>query len=152
MFDQDQQKYLEVIITTSDGSDLEGKLLCGLNGTIDSALNTDNQFIKLKDEDGDISFLSKIHIAKISHKKSNNQSVPKLKVNNLKASNWTEILDVRYQSSPVEVKNAYHILAKRYHPDLFTIDMPLEVKEYANTMLSRINLAYEQYKLFKQAA
>ena len=152
MFSQDQQKYADVIITTTDGSEIEGRLLCGMSGSIDSALDTDSQFVQLKDEHNDTSFIAKTHIARLAPKKSDHQTMPVLNVNMGKTGNWSEILGVDRSSTPEQVKEAYHNLAKAYHPDMFSIDMPLEIKNYASTMLSRFNVAYEQYKSFKQAA
>ncbi len=152
MFSQDQDKYADVIITTTDGSEIEGRLLCGMSGLIDSALNTDHQFVQLKDQHNDTSFIAKTYIARLAPKKSAHQTMPVLNVNMGKAGNWSEILGVDRNSTPEEVKQAYHNLAKAYHPDMFSIDMPLEIKNYASTMLSRFNVAYEQYKSFGQAA
>ena len=152
MFTQDQQKKVEVIVTTTDGIELEGKLICGLSGLVDAVLNNESQFIQLVHEDGESTFLSKRQIIKLLPKKSQNQSIPKLKVSDNIGGNWAEILGVGYSANSEQVKQAYHNLAKSYHPDLFSIDMPLEVKQYASTMLSRINVAYEQYKSLKKAA
>ena len=153
MFSQDQdEKQINVVVKIVDGTELSGKMMCGLSGSIASTLNKEGNFIELQDNDNQVVFVSKGQIATIEPASNSEQGLPKLKVNNLKASNWTEILGVGFQSTSAEVKEAYHSLAKRYHPDLFTIDMPLEVKEYANSMLSRINLAYEHYKTIKQAA
>ncbi len=152
MFSQDQQKQVSVIITTVDGSEVEGQLLCGMSGLIESALNSEGQFVQLKDEHNDTTFIAKTHIAKLSPKKSSHQKLPELNRNLGKPGNWSEILGVDRNATPEQVKNAYHNLAKAYHPDVFSIDMPLEIKNYASTMLSRFNIAYEQYKSIKQAA
>ncbi len=152
MFSQDQQKTVDVIVSVADGIELEGKLVCGLSGLIEAVLNNESQFIELLNDDGETTFLSKKHIIKLVPKKSKIQTRPKLKVSDNIGGNWAEILGVGYDATSQEVKQSYHELAKSYHPDLFSIDMPLEVKQYASTMLSRINVAYEQYKSFKKAA
>jgi len=152
MFSQDQQKTVEVIVSTSDGVELNGKLICGLSGQIEAVLNNESQFVEIVSEDGENTFLSKKHIIKLQPKKSKTQTRPKLKVSDNIGGNWAEILGVGYDADSLEVKQAYHALAKAYHPDMFSIDMPIEVKQYASTMLSRINIAYEQYKSFKKAA
>jgi len=152
MFTQDQQKKVEVIVTTIDGIEHEGKLICGLSGVVDVVLNNESQFIQLMHDDEETTFISKRQIIKLLPKKSQNQSIPKLKANDNMRGNWAEILGVGHSATSEQVKQAYHALAKSYHPDLFSIDMPIEVKQYASKMLSRINVAYEQYKSFKQAA
>jgi len=152
MFSQDQQKQVSVIIKMNDGTELSGQMSCGLSGSIDSALNNDSQFVQLVDENNETNFISKRSIMKLAPKKSAQQTMPKLMVDNAQTGNWSDVLSVSISATPQEVKHAYHELAKAYHPDLFSIDMPIEVKQYASTMLSRINIAYEQYKAFKRAA
>ena len=152
MFSQGQQKQVSVVITMNDGTELSGKMSCGLSGSIDSSLNNDSQFVQLADENNETNFISKRSIMKLAPKKSAQQTMPKLKVDNAQTGNWSDVLGVTISATPEEVKHAYHDLAKAYHPDLFTIDMPLEVKQYASSMLTKINIAYEQYKAFKKAA
>lgn len=152
MFTEDQHKTVDVIVTTTDGVEFEGKLICGLSGLVEAVLNNENPFIQLICEEGESLFLSKRQIIRLVPKKSKNQSLPKLKVHDNIGGNWAEILGVSHSSTAQEVKQAYHELAKSYHPDMFSIDMPLEIKQYAGTMLSRINIAYEQFKSLKKAA
>ncbi len=147
-----EEKPVEVVIKVVDGTQLSGKMVCGLSGSIAATLNNEGNFIELRGVENQVVFVSKNQIGTIEPATNAKQGLPKLKVDDVKTSNWTEILDVGFQATPAEVKEAYHTLAKRYHPDMFTIDMPVEVKEYANAMLSRINLAYDYYKSSKQAA
>ncbi len=152
MFSQDQQKHVNVIITTVDGLDVEGKLLCGLTGVVEAALNNDSQFVQLSDDNNAVSFIAKTHIAKVVPQKNSTQTMPKLNAGAKKIGNWARVLDVPEHATSDEVKQAYYELAKMYHPDLFSLEMPLEIKQYASEMLSRINIAYEQYRSIKKAA
>ena len=55
--------------------------------------------------------------------------------------------DVQAYVHPDEVRQAYHKMARLYHPDrIASYELPDEVKEYARAMLVRINLAFEQLR------
>jgi len=53
--------------------------------------------------------------------------------------NYYRILDVALAADQAEIKHAYRVLAKRYHPDR----VPRERREWARTQMARINAAYE---------
>lgn len=53
-----------------------------------------------------------------------------------------KILGVDYAASDAEVKRAYHLLARKYHPDNYASDP--EAGELANRKMREINAAYEQ--------
>ena len=53
-----------------------------------------------------------------------------------------KILDVDYEASDSEIKKAYHVLARKYHPDNFASDP--KMGEIANRKMREINAAYEQ--------
>lgn len=153
MFSQDQEnKQVDVIVRVADGTELQGKLVCGLSGSINSALNKEGAFIELHDKDNKVVFIAKLQIATVEPAKNAEQVLPKLKAAHLKSGNWTQILGVGHNATAEEAKDAYHKLAKQYHPDKFALDTPLEIKQYASEMLSRINVAYDQFICLKQAA
>ena len=55
------------------------------------------------------------------------------------------VLQVSKEASPEEIRQAYHRMAKLYHPDrIASFGLPEEVMDYVRTMLVRINLAFEQ--------
>jgi len=152
MFSQDEQKYTAVILVTSDGTTLEGEIRCGLDGSVISALNNDGQFIQFRDVNGEASFLAKSSIMKLAPRNNGAKPAPVLKVDRSNTGDWTKVLHVEQGATSDEVRHAYHELARAYHPDMYSIDVPIEIKQYASAMLSRINVAYEQYKLFRKAA
>lgn len=53
--------------------------------------------------------------------------------------NYYEILEVSPKASKEVIEKAYKVLAKRYHPDLYSDDK----KEYAEEKLKEINVAYK---------
>ena len=55
------------------------------------------------------------------------------------------VLKVDRGASSEEIRQAYHRMARLYHPDrIASYELPEEVKEYVRAMLVRINLAFEQ--------
>ena len=55
------------------------------------------------------------------------------------------VLKVPREASPDEIRQAYHRMAKLYHPDrIASFELPDEVMDYVRAMLVRINLAFEQ--------
>ena len=57
------------------------------------------------------------------------------------------VLKLEKGASPEEVRQAYHRMARLYHPDrIASYELPDEIKDYARAMLVRINLAFEQLR------
>jgi len=152
MFSQDEQKYTAVVLVTSDGTRIEGEIRCGLDGSVTSVLNNDSRFIQFMDLNGEASFLAKSNIIQLIPRNNAVRPVPALKVDRSNTGDWARVLCVEQGASQEQVKHSYHELARAYHPDMYSIDVPIEIKQYASAMLSRINVAYEQYKSFRNAA
>lgn len=63
---------------------------------------------------------------------------------------YCEVLGVNEDASLNEIKKAYRVLAKEYHPDkLASEGMPADYLEFANKKIVEINEAYEQLKKIK---
>jgi curved DNA-binding protein CbpA len=56
-----------------------------------------------------------------------------------KRPNYYRILGISPLANETEIKSAYRMLAKRYHPDT----MPPERREWARNQMARINAAYQ---------
>jgi DnaJ domain len=57
------------------------------------------------------------------------------------------VLQLEKGASQEDVRQAYHRMAKLYHPDrIGSYELPEEINAYARAMLVRINLAFEQLR------
>lgn len=56
--------------------------------------------------------------------------------------NYYQLLDIPQTASSEEVKKAYFIKAKEFHPDLFDRNLPLNVREKIQIVFDSINKAY----------
>lgn len=153
MFDHSKDnKTVDVFVTLTDGRELFGSLACGLTANIGAALNGDGQFIEIKDNEGDSTFIGKHQIATLEQAKGGQRKKSSLEAATSEHSNWQDILGVASNSSADEVKEAYHSLAKQYHPDLYPAHMPAEMRRYATDRFTQINKAYDAYLELKMAA
>lgn len=62
------------------------------------------------------------------------------------AENYYHVLDLSRDSSAVEIKRAYHSLAKRFHPDRFHKDADPSLYMRVEESFARISQAYETLK------
>ncbi|MEM9278287.1 MAG: J domain-containing protein [Pseudomonadota bacterium] len=153
MFDNSQKlKTANVHVVLTNGRELHGLLVCGVSGTISSALGGADQFIELHDKSGNPVFVAKHQIATLEPLKQGGKAMPSLQADALDQSRWHEVLGVSPTAAFDQVKTAYHALAKQYHPDLYPEHMPDEMRFYAGEMLTRINKAYEQFQAVKKVA
>jgi tetratricopeptide (TPR) repeat protein len=62
---------------------------------------------------------------------------------NLRDMNYYQILDVARDASAVEIKKAYFVLARKFHPDLFARDLPDDVKTAIDDVFDYITKCYD---------
>ncbi|MGI9350046.1 MAG: J domain-containing protein [Rhizobiaceae bacterium] len=153
MFDKSSgPKFAKVTITLVDGREFNGELLCGLNGSITTLLNDTGQFVEMTAQNGKRIFISKHQIKTVEPPTKINESTPELGLATFSNSDWTKVLGVASSSTPDQVREAYHVLAKRYHPDLYAEHFPVEIRKYASDMFARINVAYDHSRSQQQVA
>ncbi len=58
------------------------------------------------------------------------------------AQNYFEMLGLDHKASEVDIRKAYHALAKRYHPDRFN-DQPTEVRDGAEAVFAKLSEAHQ---------
>jgi len=145
MFDRAHENRTSVIVTLNDGETMHGSLRLPLSNRLADALNNGEAFIDFATQAGEHYFLAKHSVRKIEA-----FEVPR--VDHLERADKREsdfdpyrILGLPKEANPASVKQAYHRLARTYHPDRFAgLELPREMHDYATAMLARINLAYRQ--------
>ena len=141
-----------VEVVLADGTLTKGKLLVSAGKTLSDALNGTTAFIEFEPYGGERTFLSKAQLASV-------QLVGVPKAANLSARtregdsfNPHTILGVAATAGWEEVRQAYHKLAKTYHPDRYaSAELPVEVQDYLAAMARRVNAAYAALETPRQA-
>jgi DnaJ-domain-containing protein 1 len=136
-----------VAITLANGTVENGTVKLPLSSKLHDALNNADQFLDVIDSEGKQSFISKSAVARVEliEVPRANQINLQRRASDNASFNPYDVLAVPRGSDAAAIKQAYHALAKKYHPDRFlNVDLPREMADYAAAMLVRINLAYEQ--------
>jgi hypothetical protein len=134
---------ITVEITLTDGQVINGKMLITVSKTPADVLNGPGTFIEAMPFGGARQF-----IAKTSIKTLRVIAAPKAtlgeQLRDLDGFDPYRILDVTEKTPWDDVRHAYIVLSKGYHPDRFaTVELPEEVKTYLAAMARRINAAFE---------
>ena len=143
----DKNTRTSVILTLTDGAALTVSVRLPLSNRLGDALNNGDGFLDALSPSG-----QQLYIAKTAIKSVRSANVPK--VDQLDAESRGPgtpafdpyaVLKVPREASAEEIKQAYHRMAKLYHPDrIASYELPEEVMDYVRAMLVRINLAFEQ--------
>ena len=119
-----------------------------LSGKLNEAMNNADHFLDVIAGDGQQQF-----IAKHAIEKAEVIDPPKAKLNQQRRAadgNYFDphaVLGITSAATKDEMRQAYIVLVKAYHPDRFAnMDLPAEMKDYAAAMQARINMAYDQLK------
>jgi DnaJ domain len=132
-----------VEVTLEDGEIVTGRVFFAATRSLGDELNNASGFIDFEAYDGNRFFLAKGSVQVVRPR-----AVPKAdqlaraQTKNDQFNPWT-ILGIADGSGKDEVREAYHRLVKQYHPDRFAgMELPIEVKDYLNSMARRVNAAY----------
>ena len=136
-----------VALTWQDGAVESLSVRLPLSSKLNEALNNAELFLDVMNAEGKQSFVAKSLIARVEL-----IEVPRANQINLQRRNSDNtpfdpyaVLGVAKGSDPAAIRQAYHAMVKKYHPDRFlNVEMPKEMSDYAAAMLVRINLAFEQ--------
>jgi hypothetical protein len=130
-----------VEVTLLDGSVLKGKVLVPMGKVLSDALNSSGPFLEFEPYGGDRRFVAKSQIGALKL-----VGIPKAGNLNGRGADTFDphaILGISQAASWDEIKQAYHKLAKTYHPDRYaSASLPDEVGEYHANMVRRVNAAY----------
>ena len=143
----DRTNRTPVFMTMADGSVITVSIRLPLSNRLGDALNNDDVFIDAVSPTG-----QQIYIAKATIRSVRSANVPKAdqldsegRAPGTPAFDPYAVLKVPREASAEEIKQAYHRMAKLYHPDrIASYELPEEVMDYVRAMLVRINLAFEQ--------
>jgi hypothetical protein len=138
-----------VAITLSDETVMTVSVRMPLSNRLGDALNTPDPFLDVVTAGGEQQFIAKSAIRAVR-----SMEIPKADQLNLEARqagfadlDAHAVLGVGREAPPEEIRQAYHRMARLYHPDrIASYDLPGEIKDYARAMLVRINLAFEQLR------
>ena len=136
-----------VFVTQTDGAVVTVSIRLPLSNRLGDALNNGDAFLDAVSPSGQQLFISKATIRSVR-----SANVPKADQldpdgRNPGAASFDPyaVLKVSKEASPEEIRQAYHRMARLYHPDrIASFELPAEVMDYVRAMLVRINLAFEQ--------
>jgi hypothetical protein len=132
---------VEILLT--DGTLAKGKLLVPMGRSVADALNGTSSFVEFEPYGGEKSFVAKAQLASV--KLVGVPKAPNIK-NRLADPDGFDphrILGIPVGASREDVRQAYFVLAKAYHPDRYaTAELPEEVRDYLAAMARRINAAH----------
>lgn len=137
-------KNVSAIVKLADGTAVSGSIIVAMTSDLPRTLNGEGNFLEFEDLDGKRSFIAKNAIT---------QTIPNdiPKVKKLDAGrdsdeefNPYRVLKIAPGSDADTVRNAYHELAKKYHPDRFSnAELPPEMAKYADNMCRLLNAAFQ---------
>jgi len=148
---------IAIELTLEDGRLLKGRLAIPMSKTVFEVLNGPGAFVDFEPFDGDRQYLAKTTLRAV--KLVNPPKAANLagKLKDMDGFDPHRILGVGTEAGWDDVRQAYHALAKAYHPDRYSsAELPAEVRDYLSVMARRINAAYaaleSPHQARKQAA
>ena len=146
--DNADQGTLAVTLTLPDGRQMGGKLAIAAGRSLFEALNSPAQFLDFEAFDGERTFIAKSSVTAITQIKVPRALSLQQRLRDLDGFDPHVILGTATDTPWDEVRRAYHVLAKTYHPDRYsTAELPEEVQTYLAAMARRINAAYAVLEL-----
>jgi hypothetical protein len=141
-----QPQRVLVNMTLADGKKIVASLRTSMSGKLHDTLNNADSFLEVITGDGNAFYIAKSQVLRVEL-----ANPPQAKLNQQRRSSdrtqfnpWA-VLGIANTATPEIIRQSYLALVKRYHPDrIMSFDLPQEMKDYAEAMLARLNLAYEQ--------
>jgi hypothetical protein len=138
-----------VTLTLTDDSVIIVSVRLPLSNKLGDALNAPEPFLDVITPGGEQQF-----IAKASVRSVRSMVMPSADQLDLDARQTAmadldahSVLKLEKDAGPEEIRQAYHRMAKLYHPDrIASYELPEEIKDYTRAMLVRINLAFEKLR------
>ena len=136
-----------VFLTLTDGSVSTVSIRLPLSKRLGDALNNDDVFLDAVTPTGQQQFIAKssIRMVRSANVPTADQLDGEGPAPGTAAFDPYAVLKVPREANKDEIRQAYHRMARLYHPDrIASYELPDEVKDYVRAMLVRINLAFEQ--------
>jgi hypothetical protein len=138
-----------VALTLSDDTVMTVSVRMPLSNVLGDGLNLPEPFLDVLTAGGEQQYIAKTAIRFVR-----SMEMPKADQLDLQAREAGladidphTVLKIGKDAPPEEIRQAYHKMARLYHPDrIAAYELPDEVKEYARAMLVRINLAFEKLR------
>lgn len=143
----DKTSRTPVFLTLSDGSVTTVSVRLPLSNRLGDALNNDDVFLDAVTPSGQQQFIAKsmIRMVRSANVPKADQLEGEGPAPGSAAFDPYQVLKVAKDASKDDIRQAYHRMARLYHPDrIASYELPDEVKDYVRAMLVRINLAFEQ--------
>ncbi len=130
-------------LTMTDGEMVKGRLMIAQGRNVFEALNGAGAFIEFAPYAGERSYVAKASIVNIKLVNVPRPLNLNQRLNDLDGFDPHGVLGVAQTASHDDVKSAWHRLAKVYHPDRYSsAELPVEVRDYLQSMARRVNAAY----------
>ena len=136
-----------ISVTLVDDTTMTISVRLPLSSKLNDAVNNADTFLDVIDQNGRQAFLAKHAIRRVDLIDVPKIDQLKLQRRGSDRNNFDPyaVLGVERGANAEAIRQAYHAMARKYHPDRFAaLDLPKEMTEYAAAMLVRINLAHEQ--------
>ncbi len=144
---QDERNVIAIDVTLNSGASMRGHIVAGITGKLVETLNKPEPFIEFIKSSGEVVLIAKSSIAAVAPVKVNKTDQLSKRLQETGLPNPHTVLGIPQNANHMEVQNAYHSLARRYHPDHFSgREIPPEVLQYVSAMFQRITAAYNELK------
>ena len=139
-------KNIDVSIRMLDGAVIRGAILQGHASSLEGVLSKDTPFLEFVSKDGQRKFIAKHQIAYVEPVEPLRKPVL-VSPNDPRYVDCYGLLGLERGCNFDAAKEAYHRLAKQYHPDSYSgLALPSEVERYLTDMFRQINTAFTEVR------
>lgn len=140
-----------VEITREDGRVDKGKLLIAVSSKLADVLNGPLQYLEFETYEGERSLIAKVALRAVHIVSLPQAGNPLGRLRDGEFDPY-RVLGLAPGASWNDIRQAYHLASKIYHPDRFAnVELPAEVAEYLAAMARRINAAFDALEVPQQA-
>jgi hypothetical protein len=145
--DNRAETLIAVEITLADGNVVAGRAVLAPGKGVHKLLDGDDSFVYIDSFAGEGHFIPKTDIRGLKVLTSIKSQTVALPVPDARNFDPYRVLGLEKGASFDEIREAYHRLAKIYHPDCYaSIELPREIKTYVEGMSKNINAAFVALK------